>query len=136
MVKDKGLTCKFIISEKPTGAPVTERAVPVAIFSADENVKRTYLRKWLKDNRLTEFNLRSTLDWDYYIARLGSVIQKLITIPAAMQKVSNPVPRIRCSIHLQGRSHESSQQSLGYCNKTDPLERQVDSLCGSLLTGP
>lgn len=95
MVKDKGLACKFIISAKPIGAPVTERAVPVAIFSAEENVKRTYLRKWLKDNSLTNFDLRSILDWGYYIERLGSVIQKLITIPAAMQKVSNPVPRIR-----------------------------------------
>lgn len=95
MVKDKGLACKFIISERPMGAPVTERAVPVAIFSAEENVKRTYLRKWLKDNSLTAFDIRSILDWNYYIERLGSVIQKLITIPAAMQKVANPVPRIR-----------------------------------------
>ncbi|KIJ49176.1 hypothetical protein M422DRAFT_28152 [Sphaerobolus stellatus SS14] len=95
MVKDKGLACKFIISQKPIGAPVTERAVPVAIFSAEESVKRTYLRKWLKDNSLANFELRSILDWNYYIERLGSVIQKLITIPAAMQKVSNPVPRIR-----------------------------------------
>ncbi|KAI0071613.1 DUF1744-domain-containing protein [Panus rudis PR-1116 ss-1] len=95
MVKDKGLACKFIISAKPSGAPVTERAIPVAIFSAEETVKKTYLRKWLKDNSLTNFDLRSILDWDYYIERLGSVIQKLITIPAAMQKVSNPVPRIR-----------------------------------------
>jgi DNA polymerase epsilon subunit 1 len=94
MVKDKGLACKFIISKKPIGSPVTERAVPVAIFSADENVKRTYLRKWLKDNSLANFELRSILDWDYYIERLGSVVQKLITIPAAMQKVPNPVPRI------------------------------------------
>ena len=67
MVKDKGLACKSIISDKLHDAPVTERAVPVAIFSADENVKRTYLRKWLKDNGLTEFDLRSILDWDYYI---------------------------------------------------------------------
>ncbi|KAE9408685.1 hypothetical protein BT96DRAFT_913819 [Gymnopus androsaceus JB14] len=94
MVKDKGLACKFIISAKPIGAPVTERAVPVAIFSAEESVKRAYLRKWLKDNSLVDFDLRSILDWNYYIERLGSVIQKLITIPAAMQKVSNPVPRI------------------------------------------
>ena len=94
MVKDKGLACKFVISAQPTGAPVTERAVPVAIFSAAESVKRTYLRKWLKNNGLTNFELRSILDWDYYIERLGSVIQKLITIPAAMQKVANPVPRI------------------------------------------
>lgn len=95
MVKDKGLACKFIISAKPIGAPVTERAVPVAIFSAEESVKRTYLRKWLKDSSLANFELRSILDWEYYIERLGSVIQKLITIPAAMQKVPNPVPRIR-----------------------------------------
>jgi DNA polymerase epsilon subunit 1 len=95
MVKDKGLACKFVISAKPIGAPVTERAVPVAIFSAEESVKRMYLRRWLKDNSLTTFDLRSILDWQYYIERLGSVIQKLITIPAAMQKVSNPVPRIR-----------------------------------------
>ncbi|TFY56137.1 hypothetical protein EVG20_g9045 [Dentipellis fragilis] len=95
MVKDKGLACKFIISERPLGMPVTDRAIPVAIFSAEESVKRLYLRKWLKDNGLTNFELRSILDWDYYIERLGSVIQKLITIPAAMQKVANPVPRIR-----------------------------------------
>ena len=94
MVKDKGLACKFVISAQPAGAPVTERAVPVAIFSAEESVKRTYLRKWLRNNGLTNFDLRSILDWEYYIERLGSVIQKLITIPAAMQKVTNPVPRI------------------------------------------
>ncbi|KAI0057193.1 DUF1744-domain-containing protein [Artomyces pyxidatus] len=95
MVKDKGLACKFIISARPLGMPVTDRAIPVAIFSAEESVKRLYLRKWLKDNGLTNFELRSILDWDYYIERMGSVIQKLITIPAAMQKVANPVPRIR-----------------------------------------
>ncbi|EJT99609.1 DNA/RNA polymerase [Dacryopinax primogenitus] len=95
MVKDKGLACNFIISAKPQGAPVTERAVPVAIFSAEESIKRHYLRKWLKDNSLINFDMRSILDWDYYIERLGGVIQKLITIPAAFQKVSNPVPRVR-----------------------------------------
>uniref|UniRef100_A0A7N4NHU2 DNA polymerase epsilon catalytic subunit n=1 Tax=Sarcophilus harrisii TaxID=9305 RepID=A0A7N4NHU2_SARHA len=35
------------------------------------------------------------LDWDYYIERLGSAIQKIITIPAALQQVKNPVPRVR-----------------------------------------
>ncbi|KAF8511471.1 hypothetical protein JB92DRAFT_2831173 [Gautieria morchelliformis] len=82
MVKDKALACKSI------GATVTERAVPIAIFSAEDSVKRTYLRKWLKDNSLANFDLRSILDWNYYIERLGSP-------PAAMQKVLNPVPRIR-----------------------------------------
>lgn len=94
MVKDKGLSCRFIISAKPHGAPVTDRAVPVAIFSAEATVQQQFLRKWLKDNSLVDFSLRSILDWGYYMERLGSVVQKLITIPAAMQKVSNPVPRI------------------------------------------
>ena len=48
MVKDKGLACQFIISKKPDGAPVTERAIPVAIFQAEEAVKKHYLRKWTK----------------------------------------------------------------------------------------
>uniref|UniRef100_A0A8W7Q1J1 DNA polymerase epsilon catalytic subunit n=1 Tax=Anopheles coluzzii TaxID=1518534 RepID=A0A8W7Q1J1_ANOCL len=35
MVKDAGLACKFIISRKPEGAPVTERAIPLAIFQSE-----------------------------------------------------------------------------------------------------
>ncbi|KAG1384872.1 hypothetical protein G6F61_000060 [Rhizopus arrhizus] len=95
MVKDKGLACSFIISARPYGLPVSERAVPIAIFQSEESVKRHYLRKWLGDNSLTTFDIRDILDWEYYLDRFGSVIQKLITIPAAMQKVSNPVPRVR-----------------------------------------
>lgn len=66
MVKDKGLSCRYIISEvrrpslgrarsgltwvdppqRPLGTPVTERAVPVVIFSAEPGVRTHYLRKW------------------------------------------------------------------------------------------
>jgi len=95
MVKDKGLACKFIISTKPSGAPVTERAIPVAIFSAEEGVKKHFLRKWLRDNSMQDFDIRTILDWNYYIDRFASVIRKLITIPAALQSVRNPVPRVR-----------------------------------------
>ena len=94
MVKDKGLACKYIISSMPRGSPVTERAVPVAIFSTEPTLKRHFLRLWLKDNSLGDLDLRSILDWDYYIERLGGVVQKLITIPAAMQRVDNPVPKV------------------------------------------
>jgi DNA polymerase epsilon subunit 1 len=102
MVKDKGLNCKYIICARPKNAPVTERAVPVAIFSAEESVKRHFLRKWLKEDP-TDMDPRSLLDWDYYLERLGSVIQKLITIPAALQKVRNPVPRVAHPDWLQRR---------------------------------
>ncbi|KYK54847.1 DNA polymerase epsilon [Drechmeria coniospora] len=102
MVKDKGLNCKFIICAKPRNAPVTERAIPVAIFSAEESVKRTYLKKWFKEEP-ADTDPRALLDWDYYLDRLGSVIQKLITIPAALQKVRNPVPRVPHPDWLQRR---------------------------------
>ncbi|KAL7918761.1 DUF1744 domain-containing protein [Trichoderma austrokoningii] len=102
MVKDKGLNCKFIICSRPRNAPVTERAVPVAIFSAEETVKRTFLKKWLKEEP-ADTDPRALLDWNYYSERLGSVIQKLITIPAALQKVRNPVPRVPHPDWLQRR---------------------------------
>ncbi|CAI4215664.1 unnamed protein product [Parascedosporium putredinis] len=89
MVKDKGLNCKFIICANPKNAPVTERAVPVAILSAPEDVKRKFLKKWLKEDPAST-DVRDLLDWDYYLERLGSVIQKLITIPAALQKIVHP----------------------------------------------
>ena len=93
MVKDKGLNCKYIISSRPRDAPVTERAIPVAIFSAAEDVKRYFLKRWLKDDP-GSMDPREVIDWGYYLERLGSVIQKLITIPAALQKVPNPVERV------------------------------------------
>lgn len=102
MVKDKGLNCKYIIAAKPRNAPVTERAIPVAIFSADDTIKRYFLRKWLKEDP-SDMNPRTLIDWDYYLERLGSVIQKLITIPAALQKIRNPVPRVGHPEWLQRR---------------------------------
>ncbi|KAI1344490.1 DNA polymerase epsilon [Xylariaceae sp. FL0016] len=102
MIKDKGLNCKYIICAKPRSAPVTERAVPVAIFSAEPEIKRRFLTKWLKEEP-TDTDPRALLDWDYYLERLGSVIQKLITIPAALQKVRNPVPRVPHPEWLQRR---------------------------------
>ncbi|CAK1550449.1 unnamed protein product [Leptosia nina] len=96
MVKDAGLACRFIISRKPDGAPVTERAIPLAIFQSPAAVKRHHLRRWLKDNTITEeIDIRDVLDWAYYIERLSGAIQKIITIPAAMQGLDNPVPRVQ-----------------------------------------
>ncbi len=96
-VKDKGLNCKLLICRKPSGRPVTERAIPVAIFESEPAVMRHYLRKWLKDPNMSEengdFDIRQLIDWDYYVTRLNSCIQKIITIPAALQRIRNPVPR-------------------------------------------
>lgn len=77
MVKDKGLSCRFIIANKPLGTPVTDRAIPVAIFHAPIEVQKHYLRKWLKDASLQSCNVRELLDWNYYTERMGSAIQKV-----------------------------------------------------------
>ncbi|XP_039270554.2 DNA polymerase epsilon catalytic subunit A-like [Styela clava] len=108
MVKDSGLSCRFIISKKPEGAPVTERAIPLAIFQSEQSVKRHYLRRWTKTSNLTDFDIRSILDWGYYIERLGNTIQKIITIPAALQGVPNPVPRVRHPDWLHKRLMEKN----------------------------
>ncbi|CAB1321597.1 unnamed protein product [Coregonus sp. 'balchen'] len=68
MVKDAGLSCRYIISRKPEGTPVTERAIPLAIFQAEPSVKKHFLRKWLKMPSLHDLDIRS---------------------------VKNPVPRVR-----------------------------------------
>jgi len=59
MVKDAGLACKFIISKKPDGAPVTERAIPLAIFQCEPSITKHYLRKWLRDPGLQDFDIRN-----------------------------------------------------------------------------
>ncbi len=88
MLRDRGLACKFVILTKPHGAPVSARAYPVAIFSAEAAIMKHYLRKWLKDPALNDFDIRSLLDWDYYIGRLGSAIQKVESACCVLQTVA------------------------------------------------
>lgn len=96
MVKDAGLACKYIISRKPEAAPVTERAIPLAIFQSDPAVRQYHIRKWLKDSSIDgDVDIRDILDWNYYIERISGSIQKIITIPAALQGIANPVPRVQ-----------------------------------------
>ncbi|KAJ3354202.1 DNA polymerase epsilon catalytic subunit [Kappamyces sp. JEL0680] len=94
MVQEKGLNCHFIITTKPLGAPVSERAVPITIFQSDDSVKRHFLRKWLRDNSFDNEDVRDLIDWEYYLERFAGTIQKLITIPAALQNIPNPIPRV------------------------------------------
>jgi len=103
IIKDKGLNCKFIIAERPHGAPVTERAIPTAIWKSETAVMKHYLRKWLKSPGMEDedFEIQNILDWEYYRERLGKSIQKIITIPAALQNIKNPVPRLPHPLWLQ-----------------------------------
>ncbi|KAI9094487.1 hypothetical protein K1719_026712 [Acacia pycnantha] len=51
-----------------------------------------YVRKWCKVS--ADVGIRSIVNWSYYRQRLSSAIQKIITIPTAMHKVANRVPRV------------------------------------------
>ena len=135
MVKDKGLQCKYIISTKPHGAPVTERAIPVAIFSSELSIKRSFLRRWTADPSLENFDIRGIIDWNYYRERLASTIQKIITMPAALQDVSNPVPRVEHPDWLKKKiaikEDKLKQTSLNrFFTKTDqaPTQRKVKDI--------
>ena len=123
MIKDKGLNCKYIISSKPKNVPVTDRAIPVAIFSADPSVKKFFLHKWIREDP-GDMDLRKLIDWDYYLERLGSVVQKLITIPAALQKVRNPVPRVAHPEWLQRRIN-AKDDKLKQKRMTDHFNKQT-----------
>ena len=53
---------------------------------------------------MQDFDIRKVLDWNYYIERLGGTIQKIITIPAALQ-----VSLSRFSSFLRIRDESASQ---------------------------
>lgn len=53
---------------------MAERAVPTSIFSEKQQIKEKYLKKWLKDYSLSDFDVKSLIDWDYYKERLGGSI--------------------------------------------------------------
>jgi len=93
-LQGKGINVKFIISKKPISEKVAGRAIPTVIFDAEEATMKKFLRKWTGDHGMTDYNLRSIIDWDYYKDRLAGTIQKIVTIPAALQNCLNPVPRI------------------------------------------
>lgn len=132
MVKGSGIATKYIVSALPLDAPVTERAIPVSIFSSDK--KEFFLRKWLKDPSLTSFGPREILDWEYYRERLSSVIQKIITIPAALQNVANPVPRVphpdwlKARIDVQNDSKKQTSIGAFFGLGTSGKQKQIQDL--------
>lgn len=132
IIKDKGLNCKFVIAELPPGKPVTERAIPTAIWKTeDPAVMKHYLKKWLKSPSLENYDIRSIIDWEYYKDRFGKTIQKIITIPAALQKVQNPVPRVKHPDWLESKvrmlNDPKKQQTLGrfFSVKKKPTNKNI-----------
>ncbi|KAI3971229.1 hypothetical protein MKX01_021996 [Papaver californicum] len=125
MVKDKGLRCQYIVACEPQGSSVSERAIPVAIFETGAEIMKYYVRRWCKISSVEDF--RSIVDWSYYKQRLGSTIQKIITIPAAMQKVANPVPRVIHPDWLHKRVREKDDKF---------RQRKLVDMFGPMIKGP
>ena len=132
VVRDKGLACRFIIASRPARAPVVERAIPVAIFSAEKAICKHYLQKWTGVNINSNFNIRDIIDWDYYITRFGGTIRKIVTIPAALQKVDNPVPRLQHPSWLLKKIQQNSgiQKKITFEKKSDSIT-DIENLIGS-----
>uniref|UniRef100_A0A915CMU3 DNA polymerase epsilon catalytic subunit n=1 Tax=Ditylenchus dipsaci TaxID=166011 RepID=A0A915CMU3_9BILA len=128
MVKNAGLACRFIVSNYPIDAPVTERTIPLAIFQAEPKITCHYLRKWTKNMNLSVDNIevRELIDWTYYSERLGSTIQKIVTIPAALQGLPNPVPRVPHPKWLESRK-KATVDLRAQPRITEMLKRQEKS---------
>ncbi|KNH09590.1 DNA replication licensing factor [Perkinsela sp. CCAP 1560/4] len=108
----KSMSCAFVVSKYPIDAALAERALPIILFSDQiSDVTRNYwLTNWtgvslvslssfeqLDDSNVRESRfkyLKMILDWDYYVTRFSTCVQKIITIPAALQGLQNPIPKI------------------------------------------
>lgn len=88
----KGLLCRYIIAKEPRNKPVAERAIPADVFKYDDDLKKQSLLKWTGQPM---FCLRDIIDWKYYDERISSLIQKLVSIPAALQGIENPVAAVQ-----------------------------------------
>jgi len=124
ILKEKGICCHLVIANRPIGASATERAIPVQIFSTNESVKRSFLRKWLNDPFMNDFDIRNVIDWEYYKTRLGSTVQKLVIIPALEQRIPNPCPSIQVVEWMRKRvaiQNDKFQQTslMGFVKKVD-----------------
>ncbi|KAI9072749.1 hypothetical protein K1719_045283 [Acacia pycnantha] len=121
------------------GTPVSARAVPVAIFETDAEVMKFYVRKWCKVS--ADVGIRSIVDWSYYRQRLSSAIQKIITIPAAMQKVDKTAkkrslqePWNLSELHMKTTTecsytcYASSASSNNHEQRIAHLEKEVEEM--------
>lgn len=106
-----GLATTYIVSSQPKDLQVTERAIPVQIFEVtNEKLRSALLKKWTQSADLSDLTLRNLIDWDYYKGRLANAILKIVSIPAALQAVDNPVPDIEYPSWLTRRCRDLQDQ--------------------------
>lgn len=102
-----GLATYYVVASQPDDAQVTERAIPVQVFDLkNQTLKNKLLRKWTKMADGTELDLRKLIDWEYYKGRYANAVLKIVSIPAALQAMDNPVPGIEYPAWLLKRCRE------------------------------
>ena len=113
LIKDKGRV-QVHHFEGTLGAPTSQRAIPVGIFNAEVPVARAYLKEWTQDKVRGEDDempdMQEMVDWEYYKTRLAGAIQKIISIPAALQGVENPCPDVAHPDWLNKRIREKNDK--------------------------
>lgn len=138
ITKDKGLATMYVIAKRPEEDQVTTRAIPVKIFDfPNEAARRKLLKRWTKNSDSELLELRSLLDWEYYKGRLANAILKIVSIPAALQAVDNPVPRIEYPPWLLKRCRELKDKRkqrtvTSFFKKMEPGEKRKSDTFRSL----
>ena len=90
---EKGITCRYLITKEPRNLSVAQRAIPVEVFQHPEETCNFFIEKWTKQRKT--FSLKDVIDWDYYIDRTSSLVQKLVLLPAVKQGLHNPMREIK-----------------------------------------
>lgn len=111
-IQEKGLNCKYIVSKYPDGSSVSERVIPIEVFHKEPDICISFLKKWTKNQNISDTDVRKIIDWKYYIERLSNTIQKLITIPASFQNIKNPIERVKHPDWIIKKSNEKKQKLL------------------------
>ncbi|OHT04305.1 DNA polymerase epsilon catalytic subunit A [Tritrichomonas foetus] len=88
ILESKSLKCEYIISRLPATESVAGRAIPVIVFKDDPDTIQMFLRKWCDDPSMTTTDFRDIVDWDYYLQRLHSTLQKILVIPSYLQGIT------------------------------------------------
>ncbi|CAF3321388.1 unnamed protein product [Rotaria sp. Silwood2] len=86
----QNLCCRFVIVNVPRDLSVIERAIPLAIFQSVQSIRNHYIYKWLYLSTVDNLDIQDILDWNCYIERFNSYIQKIMTIPVILQNIRNP----------------------------------------------
>lgn len=97
-IKDKGLNCNYVIAKRPENLPTSERAIPVAIFSTEPAVARSFLRKWcghLSSGKPTAATRRGSLEFKIEIFSVRCLPTFESAIPATA--FSTEPAAARCS---------------------------------------